>query len=504
MGNKFKKAAAVLLIAAICAGCNNTSTSSDNEGSSNAVTSGGSSAESSNSASSVISSPQSSSDNSSGSADESTYSSSDIGTSSGIDSSSTPEESSVISSVSSTSSVIHSSSSVQSSSATPSSSASSSTGSTSFSSSTNSSSSVTPSSSSTVTPPIPIEPIDPDDPIQSRIAEMTLKERVYQMFFVNPEQVAGGYPVLTPVDLTAKPVGGILYMGANLKCVSQTRNMLTKTQENALKSGIGVFLAVDEEGGLVARCASKLGTTEFEGMAYYGERNDSAEAFNIGKTIGADLSSLGFNVDFAPVADVDICPYNELGNRIFSSDPNVVANMVSNVVRGLNSSGVAATLKHFPGLGAENGNTHTASAIVIDRTLEQLRSEEFVPFKSGISAGAEFVMVGHQQVTAFGDKLPADLSYKAVTEMLRGELGFNGIAITDSQAMNTISNLYYSRTAAALSVKAGIDMILMPQDLDDAVNGVHNALLSGDITESRVNESVTRILTLKQKMGLLS
>lgn len=333
---------------------------------------------------------------------------------------------------------------------------------------------------------------------------MTLKERVYQMFFVNPEQVAGGYPVLTPIDLTVKPVGGILYMGANLESVSQTRNMLTKTQENALKSGVGVFLAVDEEGGLVARCASKLGTTAFKGMAVYGARNDSAEAFNIGKTIGADLKSLGFNVDFAPVADVDICPYNELGNRIFSSDPNVVANMVSNVVRGLNSSGVAATLKHFPGLGAENGNTHTASAIVIDRTLEQLRTEEFVPFKAGINAGAEFVMVGHQQVTAFGDNLPADLSYKAVTEMLRGELGFNGIAITDSQAMNTISNLYYSRTAAVLSVKAGIDMILMPQDLDDAVSGVHNALLSGDITEQRINESVTRILTLKQKMGLLS
>lgn len=333
---------------------------------------------------------------------------------------------------------------------------------------------------------------------------MTLKERVYQMFFVNPEQVAGGYPVLTPIDLTVKPVGGILYMGANLESVSQTRNMLTKTQENALKSGVGVFLAVDEEGGLVARCASKLGTTAFKGMAVYGARNDSAEAFNIGKTIGADLKSLGFNVDFAPVADVDICPYNELGNRIFSSDPNVVANMVSNVVRGLNSSGVAATLKHFPGLGAENGNTHTASAIVIDRTLEQLRTEEFVPFKAGINAGAEFVMVGHQQVTAFGDKLPADLSYKAVTEMLRGELGFNGIAVTDSQVMNTISNLYYSHTAAVLSVKAGIDMILTPQDLDDAVSGVHNALLSGEITEQRINESVTRILTLKQKMGLLS
>lgn len=350
--------------------------------------------------------------------------------------------------------------------------------------------------------PPPVEPSS--DPIQSLISRMSLKERIYQMFFVNPEQITGGETVLTPIDLTDKPVGGILYMGANLESVEQTRDMISGTQANALLyNGIGVFVAVDEEGGMVARCAWKLGTTEFDGMAVYGERNDADEAFNIGKTIGADIGALGFNVDFAPVADVDISPYNELGDRIFSSDPYVVANMVSNVVRGLNASGVAATLKHFPGLGAENGNTHTDSAIVIDRTLEQLRNEEFMPFKSGIQAGADFVMVGHQQVTAFGDELPADLSYTAVTEMLRGELGFDGIAVTDSQVMNTISNLYYSRTAAVMSVKAGIDMILTPENLDDAVNGVYNAVLSGEISEARINESVTRILKVKQKMGLL-
>lgn len=361
-----------------------------------------------------------------------------------------------------------------------------------------------PESSSSEAPP-PVVPSVPDDPIQSLISQMSLKERIYQMFFVNPEQITGGGTVLTPIDLTDKPVGGILYMGGNLESVEQTREMIAGTQTNALlNNGIGVFIAVDEEGGRVARCAWKLGTTEFEGMAVYGERNNADEAFNIGKTIGADIGALGFNVDFAPVADVDISPYNELGDRIFSSDPYVVANMVSNVVRGLNYSGVAATLKHFPGLGAENGNTHTDSAIVIDRTLEQLRNEEFVPFGSGIQAGADFVMVGHQQVTAFGDELPADLSYTAVTEMLRGELGFEGIAVTDSQVMNTISNLYYSRTAAVMSVKAGVDMILTPEDLDDAVNGVYNAVLSGEISEERINESVTRILTVKQKMGLLA
>lgn len=332
---------------------------------------------------------------------------------------------------------------------------------------------------------------------------MSLKERVYQMFFITPEQLGGTYPVLTAVDLSERPVGGVLLMGANLETVSQTRSMLSGTQANAMKNGIGVFLAVDEEGGLVARCAKKLGTTAFEPMETYGTRNDYNEAYSIGQTLGTDLKSLGFNVDFAPVADVNISPTNELGDRIFSDDPDVVANMVSGVVKGLNSSGVAATLKHFPGLGAEDGNTHTETSIVIDRTLPQLRSTEFVPFRSGIDAGADFVMVGHQKVSSFNDDLPADLSYTAVTTMLRGELGFNGIAITDAQVMNTISGVYSSGTAAKMSVKAGIDMILSPKNLDSAANAVIDAVNSGEISEERINESVRRILTVKQQMGLL-
>lgn len=340
--------------------------------------------------------------------------------------------------------------------------------------------------------------------MQARLTQMSLREKVYQMFFVTPEQLGGSYPVTTPLDLSDKPVGGVLMMGANLETQEQTRNMLTKTQESAMRNGVGAFLAVDEEGGKVARCAYKLGTTEFYGMAVYGARNDYNEAFYIGQTIGRDIKSLGFNVDFAPVADVDISPTNELGDRIFSSYPNVCANMVSGVVHGLNSSGVAATLKHFPGLGAEDGNTHTESSIMINRTYEQLRSTEFVPFKSGIQAGSDFVMVGHQKVSCFGDDLPADLSYTAVTTMLRGELGFNGIAITDAQNMNTVAGVYGSEEAAKMSIKAGIDMILSPKDFDEAANAVINAVKSGEISEERIDESVTRILTVKQKMGLLS
>ncbi len=358
----------------------------------------------------------------------------------------------------------------------------------------------------TTAPPHEIKPSNP----QELLEQMTLEEKVYQMFMVKPEQLTGVYPTTASGETTKNaiedyPVGGIIYFADNLVSVPQTRDMLSNVQQYAKESsGVGLFTAVDEEGGTVARVAQKLGTTSFSNMEHYGESNDAGTAYNIGYTIGSDLHNIGFNLDFAPVADVNINIYNELGSRIFSSNPYVVANMATSVATGLQDAGVCATLKHFPGLGAEDGNTHDDSFVIIDRTVDQLRETEFVPFKSGINAGADFVMVSHQIVTGFGDNLPADLSYTAVTEYLRNELGFDGIAITDAQQMNTISTVYSSGDAAVMSVKAGIDIILMPEDLQSAVNAVCNAVNSGEISESRIDESVMRILNQKYELGLFS
>jgi len=341
------------------------------------------------------------------------------------------------------------------------------------------------------------------------LASMTLEEKVWQLFMVTPEQLTGvGCATvagnMTESALRSFPVGGIIYFAQNLENVEQTRALLSGTQDFSKEiSGIGLFLAVDEEGGTVARAAKSLGTTKFQNMAYYGAKNDAQEAYGIGKTIGTDIGSLGFNVDFAPVADVDLCDGNELGDRIFSDDPQVVANMVSGVVKGLQDAGVSATLKHFPGLGAEDGNSHDDDKVIIDRSPEQLREAEFIPFSAGIDAGADFVMVGHQ-IMIFDEKsLPSDLSYTIVTEYLRQELGFDGIAITDSHIMNTISGTYSSAEAAILAIEAGMDMILMPQNASDAVAGVCSAVESGRLTESRIDESVARILREKEEKGLL-
>lgn len=342
---------------------------------------------------------------------------------------------------------------------------------------------------------------------QKHLAEMTLHEKVCQMFIATPESISG-YDVVSYVDCPYHkgyrdyPVGGLILFAQNIETSDQTSALVADMQYDAVYAGTGAFISVDEEGGNITRIQSMLGTEAVNTMSYYGDLNDWNTAFSVGETIGGYLSDYGFNLDFAPVADVNISPYNELGSRIFSSDPQIVADMSSAVVDGLQSQGICSTLKHFPGLGAGNGNTHY-NTVIIDRTYEQLQAVEFPAFKGGIDAGSDFVMVGHQITTASGDNLPGDLSPVVVTDWLKNELGFNGIAVTDSHSMGAISNVYTSGEAAVMAVEAGIDMILMPYNLADAVSGIEQAVESGRLTESRIDESVLKILEKKSEIGLI-
>lgn len=342
---------------------------------------------------------------------------------------------------------------------------------------------------------------------EKHLEEMTLHEKICQMFIVIPEAI-NGYDTTTYVDCAFHggyaqyPVGGFILFAKNIENSAQTAALTADMQYDAMYAGTGAFIATDEEGGTVTRVQAQLGTPAVYNMNYYGELNDWDAAFSAGETIGSYLAEYGFNLDFAPVADVNISPYNELGSRIFSTDPQVVADMSGAVVDGLQSQGICSTLKHFPGLGAGNNNTHYGS-VWIERTYEQLQSTEFPAFKGGIEAGTDFIMVGHQITSASGDNLPGDLSHVVVTDWLRNELGFDGIAVTDSHAMGAISNVYTSGEAAVLAIEAGIDMVLMPYSLTEAVAGVEQAVENGRLSEERINESVLRILEKKDAMGLI-
>ncbi|MBQ6943879.1 MAG: glycoside hydrolase family 3 protein [Ruminococcus sp.] len=346
--------------------------------------------------------------------------------------------------------------------------------------------------------------------VQRKLKKMDIHEKVCQMFMAVPEKTTYYYDTLTYVDDWYKkcyeeyPIGGYIYFDANIVWEQQLCDLLSDSQEMAAEynNGIGLFQAVDEEGGSVTRVQKMLWKTPVENMSYYGKLNDYNTTYEAGRTIGTYLNACGFNVNFAPVADVNISEANELGSRIFSSDPLVVSDMCTAIIKGLKSQKVASTLKHFPGLGAGTGNTHYET-VEIDRSLEELEITEFPAFKGGIDAGADFVMVGHQIVKAAGDKLPADLSSVVVTDWLREKLGFEGIVITDSQSMGAITNNYTSGEAAIKSIEAGVDIILMPNDLRAAVDDVEAAVKSGKLSEERIDESVIRILEKKNEMGLL-
>lgn len=339
--------------------------------------------------------------------------------------------------------------------------------------------------------------------VDETLAGMTLHEKVCQMMFVTPEELTGEDGVTVAGDATRQalenyPVGGIVYFAKNLESQDQVKKMIDNSQKY---SSIGLFVATDEEGGVVNRLMDTVGTTYIGSMYYYKDDGDET-AYENAYTIANDMSALGFNLDFAPVADVWSNPDNTvIGERAYSDDYAQAAELVGNAVKGFNDGGVMCTLKHFPGHGDTAEDSHYSSAYV-HRTKEEIMADEMQPFRLGIEAGAEFVMVGHLIVPDI-DEVPATLSYKIATGILRDELKFEGVAITDSFEMESIADNYSVDDAVVMSVKAGMDMILQPKDMASAVNSIEQAVADGELSEDRIDESVRRILTLKESRGLL-
>lgn len=341
------------------------------------------------------------------------------------------------------------------------------------------------------------------------VSGMTLEDKIAQMFVITPDALTG-YTDVTAAGNTTKeaygkrPVGGLIYMSGNLKDSEQTSTMLTNMQAIAEeRTGLPAFLCVDEEGGSVTRIAgnSAFGVTDVGSMQAIGETGDTQNAYNAGNVIGKYLKELGFNVDFAPVADVVTNEENSvIGDRSFGSDSALVAEMVTSEMKGLSDAGVYGTVKHFPGHGATTEDSHDGIA-VSERTLEELLATELVPFQSAIDWNASFVMVGHIAVpNVTGDNTPASLSKVMITDVLRTQMGYDGIVITDGMNMGAITENYSSGEAAVAAVQAGADMILMPQDYEAAYNALLEAVNNGTIAEERIDESIVRIVKVKQQL----
>lgn len=349
-------------------------------------------------------------------------------------------------------------------------------------------------------------------PVTARACEiletMELDEKICQLFIVTHDQLTGVSAVnksgpTTKAAIEKYPVGGVIYFSPNLVSRDQCIRMIRDLQSY---SRLGLFISVDEEGGTVTRLAqnSQMGTTKFSSMGVIGKDEDTDAAYNVGYTIGTEIAELGFNLDFAPVADVNSNPRNPvIGKRAFHTDPCIAADLVAACVEGFTDSGTLCTLKHFPGHGDTLADSHYG-AVTIDKTLEELMACELVPFRAGIEAGAPVVMVGHITVPELSkEDVPATFSVEIVTELLRETLGFDGVIITDSMQMGAVTNRYASGEAAVKALQAGVDIILMPSRLSDAVSGIREAVESGELTEGRIDESVLRILELKLRSGII-
>lgn len=347
------------------------------------------------------------------------------------------------------------------------------------------------------------------DGVEAKIASMTLREKVGQLFVVRPEtldleQTSDGKIVTDAMKehLKEYPIGGIVLFKQNITDAGQMTKLI---QDHQNASDIGLLVAVDEEGGTVARLAnhSAFHLPKYTNAASIGATGDTEQAKAMGRTIGGYLKPYGFNLDFAPVADVNSNPKNPvIGKRAFSSDPNVAAAMVSAAVEGFHESGMLCTLKHFPGHGDTGEDSHYGTATTT-KTWEQMKAVEMLPFEAGIAVGADVIMTAHITTpNATTDGLPASLSYTMLTERLRGELGYTGVISTDALEMKAISSHYSPADAAVTALNAGADILLMPADLKEAFDGVVSAVETGRVSEERLNESVRRILTLKEKAGI--
>lgn len=334
------------------------------------------------------------------------------------------------------------------------------------------------------------------DLIQDKIDSMSLEEKVGQMFIVGFDGFEVDDNIINLIK--NKKVGGIILFSKNINTVDETKKLIENLNKLNGENKVKLFMSVDEEGGVVSRIPKEMG--HFESARDVGATGDLNYAFEHGKAIGETIKSLGFNLDFAPVLDVNSNPNNPvIGIRSFSDDPEIVKKMGTEVYKGLKSTGVLGVGKHFPGHGDTAVDSHVGVP-VINKSLEELKKLELIPFKYAIDNGFEMIMVGHLYLPQLDKDYVASISKNIVTKLLREELGFNGVVVTDDMIMEGVKGKYPTNESAIKAIEAGNDLIIVSagiQDQNSAIDGVIEAVRSGVISEKRINESVYRILKLK-------
>ncbi|WP_333773810.1 glycoside hydrolase family 3 protein [Streptomyces sp. IBSBF 3136] len=356
--------------------------------------------------------------------------------------------------------------------------------------------------------------------LRALISRMSLEEKVGQLFVMRvyghsataPDQAdidanLAEIGVRTAAELIAKyRVGGIIYFtwAHNTRDPHQIADLSNGIQTASLAQprGLPVLIATDQEHGIVCRVGKPA--TLFPGAMAIGAGGSRSDARTLGRVSGAELRAMGINQDYSPDADVNVNPANPvIGVRSFGADPDAVAALVAAEVKGYQGSRVAATAKHFPGHGDTAVDSHTGFP-VITHSRDLWERLDAVPFRAAIAAGIDSIMTAHIQFPALDDSGdPATLSHPILTGILRGELGYDGVVVTDSLGMEGVRTKYGDDRVPVLALKAGVDQLLNPPSIDVAWHAVLKAVQDGELTEARLDESILRILRLKAGLGLL-
>lgn len=333
------------------------------------------------------------------------------------------------------------------------------------------------------------------------LSTMSLAEKIGQMIIAGVNGTQDGENTKTLIQ--QYKVGGFIFFSDNLSGPRQTVQFLNNMKKDNVNNPLPLLLSVDQEGGKVTRLPG--GLVNFPTNKKIGALNDPDISFEVGTILGKELKEYGFNLDFAPVLDVNSNPNNPvIGDRSFSDHPDIVSELGIQTMRGIQSEGILSTIKHFPGHGDTSVDSHLELPVV-NKSIQELESLELIPFKEAINNGADLVMVAHILLPKIDDTYPSSLSKNVITDLLRKKLNYNGVVITDDMTMKAITNNYGMGQATVQAVKAGSDLILIAHDYNKAlaaIDALKKAVQNGEISEGRIDASVNRIIELKQAYKL--